>query len=102
MTWGKGFSEVVSGFLDQDFGEIRGAGLRLARAIKERWPEAYTSLVTAYPKFLFRRELRAGTLNDVFGKYPAPFNNPHFTAFEEEYEREVWVPLTSSLHGCNG
>lgn len=96
------FSGREKFFLDQDFGEVRGVGLRLARIIKAQWPNAYASLVTAYPKFLFRREIAAGLLNDAFGKYPAPFENPAFTTWEQQYEQEIWVPLTSSLHGCNG
>ena len=89
-------------YLDQDFGEVRGVGLRLSGVIKARWPDAYTCLVTGYPRFMFYRELRKGAVNDVFGKYPAPFKNPRFMTFEEEYERDVWVPLTGTFQGCNG
>lgn len=87
------FREQDRFYLDQDFGEVRGVGIHLARAIKNRWSEAYACLVTAYPKFLFRHELAAGVINDVFGKYPSPFDKPEFTAFEQEYERKIWVPL---------
>ena len=89
-------------YLDQDFGSVRGVGLKLSRRIKARWPNAYTALVTAYPKFMFRRELLEGAVDDVFGKYPSPFDNPKFTAFEEKYERGVWVPLMGALTGING
>lgn len=42
-------------YLDQDFGNERGVGMRLSREIKQNLPDAYTSLVTAYPKM--RRKL---------------------------------------------
>ena len=89
-------------YLDQDFGSTRGVGVRLAREIKAVWPEAYTCLVTAYPRFLFRREIAQKIVDDVFGKYPAPFDNPAFTQFEEKYEREIWSPHLSGFGGCNG
>ncbi|MGK5083505.1 hypothetical protein WDW37_09385 [Bdellovibrionota bacterium FG-1] len=89
-------------YLDQDFGSVRGVGLQLSRRIKALWPNAYTALVTAYPKFMFRRELLEGAVNEVFGKYPSPFDNPKFTAFEENYERGVWVPLIGTMNGFNG
>ena len=89
-------------FLDQDFGSVRGVGLQLSRRIKTRWPNAYTALVTGYPKLMFRRELLAGVVNDVFGKHPSPFENQQFTAFEEKYERDVWAPLLGVSNGFSG
>lgn len=83
-------------YLDQDFGQTRGVGIKLSRLIKSKFPNAYTSLVTAYPRVLFRRELHEGVVNDVFGKYPSPFNNPAYTAIEKMHEREVWGPF---IHG---
>ncbi|MGK5084524.1 hypothetical protein WDW37_14610 [Bdellovibrionota bacterium FG-1] len=77
-------------YLDQDFGFTRGVGLRLSRQIKARWPHAYTALVTGYPKLLFRDELAVGWINDVFGKYPSPFDNPKITAIEEASNREIF------------
>ena len=83
-------------YLDQDFGQERGVGLRLSQKIKSRWHQAYTCLVTAYPKLMFRRELIQGLVSDVSGKYPSPFDDPSFTAFEEKYEREVWTPFVAA------
>ncbi len=88
-------------YLDQDMDGVRGVGLRLSRIIKERWSDAYTCLVTAYPKALFRRELREGAVDDVFGKYPSPFDNPAFTEIERRYEQEVWVPILNTIGVAN-
>lgn len=87
-------------YLDQDFGQVRGVGLRLSQQIKSVFPQAYTCLVTAYPKLMFRRELIEGLVNDVSGKYPSPFDNPSFTEFENKYERDVWLPLLAA-GACN-
>ena len=89
-------------YLDQDFGSVRGVGLQLSRLIKTKWPEAYTSLVTGYPGFMFRSELREGMVNDVFGKYPWPFDNAQVATIEERNEREVWAPIMSPFGGSNG
>lgn len=80
-------------YLDQDMHGVRGVGVKLARELRCRWPEAFISLVTAYPKLLFRRELAQGVVTEVYGKFPSPFDNPPYTEFEERYEREVWMPL---------
>ena len=82
-------------YLDQDFGKERGVGMRLSSEIKRIFPGAYTSLVTAYPRFMFHKEIAAGQVNDVFGKYPSPFDNPPHTEFEEKFNRQVWHGLLS-------
>ncbi|MBY0472099.1 hypothetical protein K2X30_13110 [bacterium] len=45
---------------------------------------------------MFIRELSEGWVNDVFGKYPSPFDNPTYTELEEQYDRNVWAPLLAA------
>jgi hypothetical protein len=80
-------------YLDQDFGRQRGVGVELARIIKKKWPNAFASLVTAYPKALFKQEIAEGVLDDVLGKYPEPFECAELTKLEQFYEAKVWAPI---------
>lgn len=84
-------------YLDHDMHGVRGVGVALADVLKKQWPYAFTALVTAYPKSMFRDELARGLLNDVFGKFPAPFENQAFTAWEKRNERDVWTPMFARL-----
>lgn len=77
-------------YLDQDFGRERGVGVRMARAIRRRWPKASVFLVTAYPKLLFRRELAEGLIDDVFDKYPMPFGTPEQVVRDEAFKLKFW------------
>jgi hypothetical protein len=80
-------------YLDQDFGEERGLGTRFARAVRAYLPKSYVSLVTGYPKWMFRDELASGLLDEVHGKFPDPFGDADYRKYEDWYDAEVWAPF---------
>lgn len=62
--------EPVEFFFDQDFGTVRGVGLKLA-AYVQTWPcRTGTSLVTAYPPEWFEAEIAGGVIDAVRPKFP--------------------------------
>lgn len=62
--------ELVEFFFDQDFGNQRGVGLRLALIVRN-WPgRTGTALVTNYDPEDFEVEIAAGTLSAVLSKFP--------------------------------
>ncbi len=62
--------EPVEFFFDQDFGNQRGVGLRLATIVRN-WPgRTGTSLVTNYDPEDFEVEISGGTLDAVLPKFP--------------------------------
>jgi FixJ family two-component response regulator len=77
-------------YLDQDMHGVRGQGVELAKIVRAILPTAKIYLITAYPKSLFIEELHDGVLNDVFGKYPEPFDRPEYTRLEREYQTQFW------------
>lgn len=77
-------------YLDQDFGSRRGVGVTLAKIVRGKYPNACINLVTNYPKIIFRKEIREGLITDVYGKYPAPFENPAWGIFERNFETNNW------------
>ena len=93
------FTGIELFYLDQDFGDRRAVGSRLARIIRDRWPDSEIRLITAYPRAFFRDELKSGLLTDVCGKYPAPFENPEYTLFENAFEKIFWAPFIDVLRG---
>jgi hypothetical protein len=99
---GKGkFTASDRFFLDQDFGEERGVGARIARAVRAYHPTAYISLVTGYPKWMFRDELASALLDDIHGKFPAPFEDLAYQNYEDWYDARVWAPLREVYEGTS-
>lgn len=62
--------EPVEFFFDQDFGTVRGVGVRLASYV-QTWPgRTGTSLVTSYLPEMFEDELSRGVIDFVLPKFP--------------------------------
>jgi hypothetical protein len=62
--------DPVEFFFDQDFGSVRGVGIKLA-AYVQTWPgRTGTSLVTSYFPEMFEGELAEGILDAVLPKFP--------------------------------
>ncbi|MGK5089427.1 hypothetical protein WDW86_17895, partial [Bdellovibrionota bacterium FG-2] len=65
-------------FFDQDFGNRRGEGVKLARLVVS-WPgRVATNLVTSYEPQNFASEFREGILDDVLSKFPEEIFGPNY------------------------
>jgi hypothetical protein len=80
-------------YLDQDFGNRRGLGVKMAKEIREAFPKVWIALVTAYPPDYFQKELFSGILNAVLPKYPRHI----FGDFFDDFAHEI-----ASRMGSNG
>lgn len=87
----------VQFYFDQDFAYERGVGIRLASLVKNSPQRFSTSLVTAYPPILFRKEIQVGTLDSVLPKYPAIVFGENFfrTRMKIEFEDFGFYPVIS-------
>lgn len=72
--------DPVEFFFDQDFGQVRGVGTKLASYV-QTWPERTgSSLVTSYLPEEFEYEVAAGIINAVLPKFPAQiFGEDHYS-----------------------
>lgn len=74
-------------FFDQDMGDDRGVGIRLARHVQHWRERLSTALVTAYPPGCFTRELQENIIDAVLSKYPSKIFGERF--FETRIRREI-------------
>ncbi len=64
------YGSNIKYYLDQDFGEDRGVGVKIAERMRESYPSAWISLVTGYRCEDFVDELKSGLLDAVCHKFP--------------------------------
>lgn len=77
----------VQFYFDQDFGQDRGVGLRLAKLIKNSPYRVSTSLVTAYSPDVFSSEIHEGLLDSILPKYPSTLFGANF--FKAKMRKET-------------
>jgi hypothetical protein len=84
-------------FFDQDFGNIRGVGVQLARAVRGLNRYQTVSLVTYHVPSSFVCELREGLLQYVFEKYPEHLFGVDFLDSRIKKQPKLCLQLSTSF-----